>query len=247
MSLRHLGVGVKQVASEEALPAALEASRSASRGFERIEGTSEGTPVGGALKRAIDIAIALLALVAALPLMALVAVLIKVAMGGSVFFAHERVGFGGRRFRCYKFRSMIPDGDRVLEDYLSRHPEHRRAWQLHQKLPVDPRTTSLGTILRRASLDELPQLVNVLRGDMSIVGPRPVTPTELARYGVHRQHYLKARPGLTGLWQVSGRNLLGYRTRVMLDSAYVRSWSLALDGWIILRTIPALLSPHETS
>mgnify|MGYP001363768776 CR=1 FL=1 len=242
MSLRRLGAGIKQVAPETALPAGITLPRAETDPERGI-----GEPLGGGGKRATDLLIASIALLAALPVMVLVALLIKLTMGGAVIFAHERVGHGGRRFRCYKFRTMLPDGDRVLEEHLARHPEHRRAWEMFQKLPVDPRATPLGTVLRRSSLDELPQLLNVLAGEMSIVGPRPVTPAELARYGAHGKHYLLARPGLTGLWQVSGRNLLDYRKRVMLDTSYVRSWSLTLDLWIMLRTIPAVLSPHETS
>lgn len=238
MSQRRLEVGIKQVVRGPALPAEL--------GLRRLR-PDTGVPVGGGVKRAVDLLIASVALVVALPVMALVALLIKVTMGGAVIFAHERIGYGGRRFRCYKFRTMLPDGDRLLEEYLARHTEHRRTWETFQKLPEDPRTTPLGNILRKSSLDELPQLINVLMGEMSIVGPRPVTTAELGRYGGYRKLYLQARPGLTGLWQVSGRNLLDYRKRVRLDAAYVRSWSLALDLRIILRTIPAVLNPRGTS
>ncbi len=187
------------------------------------------------------------ALILLAPLLVVVSVLVKLTMGGPVIFSHSRVGFGGGRFRCFKFRTMVQNAEAVLEEHLSRNPDLRQEWEANQKLVVDPRTTGLGRLLRKSSLDELPQLVNVLRGEMSLIGPRPVTAAELGRYGADAAHYLRARPGLTGLWQVSGRSKLVYARRVALDSAYVQNWSLALDLRILLRTIPALLSPDKTS
>lgn len=213
-----------------------------------LDRTARGEPaIGSPLKRALDLAIATVALVVLSPLILIIAVVIQLTMGGPIVFTHERIGLGGRSFRCFKFRTMVRGAEHVLERHFAGRPDLRRAWLQFQKLPCDPRVTPVGGFLRKFSLDELPQLVNVILGDMSIVGPRPVTAAEIVRYGVHGRHYLRTRPGLTGLWQVSGRNLLTYRERVVLDTAYVRRWSLALDAAIILRTIPALLSPHETS
>lgn len=198
-------------------------------------------PCGGAGKRIADIAIAGTALVLLAPLMLLLAALIKLSTGGSVLYAHQRVGFAGRRFYCLKFRSMVEDSDAVLEHHLSTNAAARAEWKAMQKLRHDPRICRVGHFLRSTSLDELPQLFNVLQGTMSCVGPRPVTPAELSRYGARASAYLRARPGMTGLWQVSGRSRLSYRRRVALDSVYVTRWSWPLDLTIIARTIPALL------
>jgi exopolysaccharide production protein ExoY len=167
-------------------------------------------------------------------------------MGGQVIFAQERVGHGRRTFRCYKFRSMVPDAQERLARHLATNPRAAAEWREKQKLENDPRITWLGHVLRKSSLDELPQLFNILRGDMSCVGPRPVLEAELARYGVHAEDYAKARPGLTGIWQVSGRSNTTYAHRVNCDRFYARRWSHALDIWVILRTIPALMRVGET-
>ena len=204
-------------------------------------------PLGGSLKRALDIAIALTALILLAPVMAAIAAVIWLTQGGPVLFAHERVGFGGRTFRCLKFRTMVPDAAERLARYLATNSEAARVWAETQKLRDDPRVTWFGHILRKSSLDELPQLFNVLRGEMSCVGPRPVVADELRRYGVHAHEYVKARPGLTGLWQVSGRSNTTYDHRVRLDRVYVRRWSLALELGILLRTVPAVLNFDETA
>lgn len=177
----------------------------------------------------------------------MVAALIRLVMGGPVIFAHERVGFGGRTFACYKFRTMTADSDAMLAHYLAGNPQAAAEWHTTRKLLNDPRVCCLGSILRKSSIDELPQLYNVLRGDMSLVGPRPVVPDELERYGSHAREYLKARPGLTGVWQTSGRNRVSYRRRVALDCFYARRWSLWLDLILLVKTIPAVLSFSETS
>lgn len=198
--------------------------------------------LGGATKRLADIALAVLALIILFPLLVGIAILVRASGLGPVFYGHERVGFGGRRFRCYKFRTMVTDGDRVLEDYLSRFPAEREVWLAERKLRDDPRVTPVGAILRKLSIDELPQLYNIIVGHMSIVGPRPVVAEELKNYGGSAIHYMRTRPGLTGLWQVSGRNDTSYRQRVLLDRLYVLRWSLLLDVRIVLLTIPAVLT-----
>ena len=204
-------------------------------------------PIGGAVKRGLDIAVASLALILLSPLLLMTALLIKVTMGGPVLFAHSRVGLNGKVFRCYKFRTMVNNAEERLRRYLDRDPHVAREWEETCKLAQDPRVTSLGQILRKASIDELPQLINVLRGDMSCVGPRPVTAIELQRYGARAADYLKTRPGLTGLWQVSGRNSLSYASRVELDGLYVCNWTILLDLAILVRTIPAILKFNQTA
>jgi exopolysaccharide production protein ExoY len=192
-------------------------------------------------KRATDLAIASITLLFLLPLMVFVAILVHLD-GGEVIFGHSRVGTGGKLFRVFKFRTMCPNADQELKAHLERDGAARREWQLTQKLRNDPRVTRVGAFLRKSSLDELPQLLNVLRGDMSIVGPRPIVQSEIVRYGRYFQHYKRCRPGITGLWQVSGRSDITYRRRVAFDTIYCRhlgdaSFELAL----LLRTIPAVL------
>ncbi len=204
-------------------------------------------PLGGWSKRALDLTVASTALVLSLPLMAIAALLIKLTMGGSVLFAHRRVGFNGRPFNCYKFRTMVEGAEHLLEEYLACHPQAAEEWQATQKLKNDPRITLLGQILRRSSFDELPQLINVLRGDMSCVGPRPVVADELRRYGSAAGEYLKTRPGLTGLWQISGRNDVDYAHRVLLDAQYIGNWSLGNDLVILAWTAVAVMRFDRTS
>jgi len=192
-------------------------------------------------KRAIDLIIASVALLFLLPLMFVVAVLIHLD-GGEVFFGHTRVGTGGRLFRVLKFRTMCPQADRKLAAYLERDEAARLEWQLTQKLRKDPRVTWIGAFLRKSSIDELPQLLNVLRGDMSIVGPRHIVQSEALRYGRYIRQYKHCRPGITGLWQVSGRNDVSYRRRVAFDTIYSRHMGEPrLELAIILKTIPAVL------
>ena len=204
-----------------------------------------GRPLPRLLKRGFDLAAAgaLLALLA--PLMAAVALRLRLGAGGRgadgrgapVLFAHARVGRGGATFRCLQFRSMVPDARQALERLLAADPAARAEWERDHKLKDDPRVTPFGRLLRRTSLDELPQLWNVLRGDMSLVGPRPVVPAELERYGEAAVYYLQVRPGLTGLWQVSGRSDVDYERRVALDAWYVRNWTLWYDLLILLKTL----------
>ncbi|WP_088347483.1 MULTISPECIES: sugar transferase [Rhodomicrobium] len=219
------------------------AEQSAEAGFHPVA----GAPIGGAAKRIFDITIAFTTLVLMAPLMLLIAALIYATTGGPVFFAQRRIGFNRATFSCYKFRTMVTDADARLKLHLATHPEAARAWQETQKLKYDPRITWLGHILRKSSLDELPQLFNVLLGQMSCIGPRPVIAEELQRYGEHAQDYLRAKPGLTGMWQVNGRSSTSYAHRVNCDRFYVRRWSLLLDFIILFKTIPAVLKFDETA
>ena len=171
------------------------------------------------------------------PVMAVVAFLIWKRDGAPVFFAHYRVGHDGKLFRCLKFRSMLRNSEQVLADLLRDDPAARAEWARDQKLTNDPRITGVGHFLRKTSLDELPQLFNVLRCEMSLVGPRPITVGELTRYGRVRWHYLSVRPGITGLWQVSGRNNTSYEERVALDQRYVEQRTLLGDLGILLKTV----------
>ncbi len=187
-------------------------------------------------KRSVDIAIAAGLLVALSPFMLPVVGLIRVG-GARPLFSHSRIGKHGRTFQCYKFRTMVMDADRVLNAHLANNLEAREEWSRDHKLRNDPRVTALGRFLRRTSLDELPQLINVLKGDMALVGPRPVVHEELEKYGDALRDYLSVRPGVTGLWQVSGRNDTGYAQRVALDAWYVRNRSVLLDMRILVRTL----------
>jgi lipopolysaccharide/colanic/teichoic acid biosynthesis glycosyltransferase len=158
-------------------------------------------------------------------------------------FGHARVGRGGRMFRCWKIRTMVPDAESRLAAYLNLNPAAAAEWDAERKLNDDPRITRIGDIMRRTSLDELPQIWNVLIGEMSFVGPRPVTADELGKYGISRSAYCAMRPGITGLWQVSGRNEVSYAERVALDVDYLRRMSLALDLSIIARTAGVIVRP----
>jgi Undecaprenyl-phosphate galactose phosphotransferase WbaP len=174
------------------------------------------------------------------PLIAVIVLLMR-RTGGSVIYRHRRVGRGGRMFYCLKFRTMVPNADQVLLELLEANAELQAEWVRDHKLRNDPRVTSLGRFLRRTSLDELPQLLNVLRGEMSLVGPRPVVREELLRYGRNVGTYLAAKPGITGLWQVTGRNDTDYRRRVVLDTYYVRNQNLLLDLYILAKTTGVVL------
>ena len=197
-------------------------------------------PIGGLVKRGFDIVGALVGLIALSPLFVLIALLVKFSDGGSILYSHRRVGRGGRVFPCLKFRTMVPDGEKVLAAYLASNPEAQAEWLTTRKLRNDPRVTRVGAVLRKLSLDELPQILNILQGDMSLVGPRPVVRDELDIYGTSAVYYLKSRPGLTGLWQVSGRNDVSYDSRVAFDRHYVENWSLIEDVRIIIKTVPAV-------
>ena len=198
-------------------------------------------PVGGIAKRGLDITLAVLGLVLLAPLILALVIVLKLTDSGPLLYGHRRIGFGGREFRCWKFRTMVVDGDTVLEQYLRKHPAKAALWNEQRKLIDDPRVTPLAAVLRKLSLDELPQLLNVLTGEMSLVGPRPVVREELAYYASSARHYLSARPGLSGLWQISGRSNTTYLERVQLDRFYVMNWSLWMDLRIIFMTIPAVV------
>ena len=203
-------------------------------------------PAASTWKRAkafLDPVVALLLLICVLPVMLALYVLTRLD-GGPSFFSHTRVGLSGREFGCLKFRSMVPDAAARLERHLNENPTARLEWDATRKLKKDPRITKIGRILRMTSLDELPQLINVLRGDMSLVGPRPVERVELDRYylGEGRGAYLSVRPGLTGLWQVSGRSDVSYVCRVALDTQYVRASSALLDLRIMFLTVLIVLA-----
>jgi exopolysaccharide production protein ExoY len=206
-----------------------------------IDLTPAGRPVGTSAKRIIDIVLALSGIVLLAPLLIICFVSIRATTRGPVFFAHKRVGFKGKSFGCLKFRTMQANADALLDELLMFDAGAAMEWALNRKLKDDPRVTAIGAILRKSSLDELPQLFNVLRGDMSIVGPRPVTDGELALYSDAVGSYLACRPGITGLWQVSGRSSTTYKKRVVCDSFYARNWSIALDAKILLVTLPAIL------
>lgn len=198
-------------------------------------------PAADALGALVQRVAAALLLIVFAPLMLWVAWRIWRVDGAPVFYGGWRVGRGGRLFRCLKFRTMVLDAQPALERLLREDPAARAQWEREQKLDNDPRVTPVGQFLRQSSLDELPQLFNVLRGDMALVGPRPITVPELERYGAARWHYLNVRPGMTGLWQVSGRSDVSYGQRVQLDRRYVEHCSLVGDLQIMLRTVKVVL------
>ena len=200
------------------------------------------SPVGVLPKRIVDIVLALGGIILLAPLLVICYVAVVLSSPGPALFRHKRVGFNGRKFECLKFRTMVPDAAERLQALLASDPAAAAEWAATRKLQNDPRVTAIGAILRKSSLDELPQLFNVLRGEMSIVGPRPVTEEELERYSTSVGAYLFCRPGITGLWQVSGRSTTSYEKRVACDAYYAHNWSMVLDAKIIVVTIPALLS-----
>lgn len=185
---------------------------------------------------------ALAALLFFLPLFILIGGLMLIGEGRPLFFGHERVGKGGKRFRCLKFRTMALDADKRLAALLAEDPDARAQWETHRKLYDDPRITCLGELLRKSSLDELPQFWNVLRGDMALVGPRPIVEDEARHYGEHYADYLSVKPGLTGIWQVSGRSDVRYADRVALDVDYIRNRSFLGDLGIMAKTVRVVLS-----
>ena len=199
--------------------------------------------VSRSFKRLVDICIALLAGVLLLPVLVVVALAVKLTSRGPVVFGHERIGKHNTRFRVWKFRTMVQDAERKLEEYLQANPEMRLEWEQEHKLKDDPRITRIGKFMRKWSLDELPQLWNVLRGEMTLVGPRPIVAQEIARYKEHFATRCSVPPGITGLWQVSGRNNIGYDERVELDMYYIRNWSPWLDFYLIAKTVRVVLCP----
>jgi lipopolysaccharide/colanic/teichoic acid biosynthesis glycosyltransferase len=192
------------------------------------------------VKRTVDLVGTTLIAIALSPVLFTVSLILWI-QGGSLIYRHRRVGRGGVIFECLKFRTMVPNADQALRELLETRPELKREWLRDHKLRNDPRVTVVGRFLRRTSLDELPQLWNVVRGEMSLVGPRPIVREELLRYGRNVRDYLAAKPGVTGLWQVMGRNDTDYRRRVVLDTYYVRNHNLMLDIYILFKTTGVVL------
>lgn len=191
-------------------------------------------------KRVFDLVISIMLLPILIPIIAALYVRVRMS-GGPGFFGHNRIGKNGRVFRCWKVRTMVPDAEERLQALLASDPVARKSWDMDRKLRDDPRVTKFGEFLRKTSLDELPQIFNVLKGDMSLIGPRPVTPDELEKYGAYSKIYLAMRPGVTGLWQVSGRNDVSYTERVMLDRRYFATMSLRVDLAVLFKTVGAVL------
>ena len=207
----------------------------------RASARRAGLDLHQAANRGMNVSLAALALLFFLPLMILVALAIWCQDRGPVFFAHRRIGRDGRKFPCLKFRSMAIDAQERLQELLANDPQARAEWERDHKLRNDPRVTKLGAFLRKSSLDELPQLINVIRGEMDLVGPRPIVDGEICKYGRRFNHYCSVNPGITGLWQVSGRNDTSYRSRVAMDCVYARSKSIGLDLKVMVATVPAVL------
>ncbi len=211
--------------------------------FTRAEREREIPPVGGGAKRVFDILFSTLAMLGTLPFYLILPVLIYLISPGPVFYSHNRIGFRGKTFPCLKFRTMVLDADRVLAEHLANNPEARAEFKRHRKLKEDPRVIPfVGSFLRKSSIDEFPQFLNVIRGEMSVVGPRPLTLEELNDYGEAAGRYKAARPGITGLWQVSGRSDVSFQKRVELDTNYVANCSLPSDLWLIAKTIGVLMN-----
>jgi lipopolysaccharide/colanic/teichoic acid biosynthesis glycosyltransferase len=192
------------------------------------------------LKRCCDVLLVLASMPLMLPILGVVSAVVMYSSPGPVFYSHRRIRKGGAFFSMWKFRTMCVNSAEVLEEYLAGHPEAQVEWNDTHKLRRDPRITPLGAFLRRYSLDELPQLWNVLMGQMSLVGPRPIVAAEVEKYGDHFDSYCRVKPGLTGIWQVSGRSELSYEARVALDCEYVERWSLSKDFVILLRTFSSV-------
>jgi len=192
-------------------------------------------------KRAVDLVLSALSLPVLVPLIAILYFAVRLD-GGAGFFGHSRVGRDGVLFRCWKLRTMVPDAQQRLDRLLEEDPVSRAEWERDRKLREDPRITWFGNFLRRTSLDELPQILNVLKGEMSLIGPRPVTVPELERYHRYKWVYLSLRPGITGLWQVSGRNNVSYDTRVQMDAAYFQGLSFLSDIRILFQTVGVLFA-----
>lgn len=195
-----------------------------------------------AIKRVFDLILSLAGLVIVIPITVVIALLIHLDNPGPIFFAHRRIGQSGQEFPCYKFRTMIPDAENVLKDYLAAHPEAREEWERDFKLKHDPRITHIGAFLRKTSLDELPQVFNVIKGDMSLVGPRPIIAAEIPKYGEYFSDFCLVPPGITGMWQVNGRSDTTYEERVQMDTWYVRNWSVWIDIIYLIKTVTVVLA-----
>ncbi|MEK1893583.1 MAG: sugar transferase [Rhizobium sp.] len=221
------------------------------RSFDRLSKTNRGegsrmtdavkNGASAACKYAIDASLAAVGLLVLSPMILMIIAILLVLQGRPIFIAHRRIGKNGVMFPCLKFRTMVRDADEVLARHLAANPHLEEEWNTTRKLRNDPRITPFGALLRKSSIDEIPQLLNVVQGRMSLVGPRPIVASEAELYGVHFADYIRVRPGLTGLWQVSGRSDTSYRERVQLDVRYVREKTIAGDLSIMMKTIPAVL------
>ena len=189
----------------------------------------------------LDIFVILVASPIVVPVFLLLCILTKLTSKGPIFYGHPRIGKNGKPFKCWKFRSMCVNSQEILKEILETNPQMRAEWEKDHKFLNDPRVTKFGKFLRKSSLDELPQLINILLGQMSIIGPRPVTEEELIKYGDLKDYVLSVSPGLSGMWQVSGRSDTGYEERITLDSFYIQNWSIWLDIWILIKTIWVVL------
>ncbi|MCC6147932.1 MAG: undecaprenyl-phosphate galactose phosphotransferase WbaP [Anaerolineaceae bacterium] len=198
-------------------------------------------PLQQTLKRAIEILFIFIASPLLVPLFACIALSIRLDSKGGVFYGHRRIGQGGKEFTLWKFRTMVHNADEVLQHCLQQNPELSAEWNESHKLKNDPRVTGVGRFIRKSSLDELPQIWNIIKGEMSLVGPRPIIQAETLKYEENISLYIQVKPGLTGLWQVSGRSNLSYAHRVRLDEYYIRRWSIWMDIYILLRTIPVVI------
>ena len=194
-----------------------------------------------ALKMTFDIVVTLIGTILISPILLILAIMVGISNGGGVIFAHKRIGRNGKVFPCYKFQTMVNNADKALEKYLQENPEARKEWEENFKLEHDPRVTKLGAFLRKTSLDELPQVFNVLKGEMSLVGPRPIIQAEVEKYGENIREYYMVRPGITGMWQASGRSDTTYEERVFMDTWYVKNWSIWLDMKYLVRTFTVVL------
>ena len=188
------------------------------------------------MKRALDIFIVCIGGLILLPFLLLIALIVKVSSPGPALYGHRRMGLGGKQFKALKFRTMVVDADKKLKELLDSDPELRKEWESNFKLKNDPRVTKIGKFLRRTSFDEFPQLINILKGEMSLVGPRPIIEAEMEKYGENYERIFSVKPGLTGLWQISGRSNTDYLERIAYDTYYLQSWSVWLDLWILYRT-----------
>ena len=197
------------------------------------------------IKTIFDLLFSSIILVAGFPIFLIIASLIKLSSRGPIFFLQERIGKNKKTFNCIKFRTMHPEAEDILENLIKNNEEFRKEFEETHKLKNDPRITPIGKILRKSSLDEIPQFINVLKGEMSIVGPRPIVDKEAKKYKNSLNKVLSIKPGITGLWQVSGRNNLSYKKRVFLDSLYVKNSNILMDIRIIIRTLGVILFPND--
>jgi len=197
------------------------------------------------LKKFLDFLFSLIFLIACIPIFILISLLIKLSSRGPIFFLQERIGRNNITFRCIKFRTMHPEAKDILENLLMKDSKVRIEFEKTHKIKNDPRITTIGKFLRKTSLDELPQFINVLKNEMSIVGPRPIVNKEKKKYGKNLKKVLSIKPGITGLWQVSGRNNLTYKKRVKLDLNYAKNYNFLMDLRILIRTIGVILFPLD--